>query len=195
LPHYKEDFMSIATEITRLQGLRNTIRAKLLALGLISDSAADLSDCIGAVDGLTNNAAVSATLDISAQEYTVPQGYHNGAGKISIIPEEKTATPGGAAQEITPSTGKVLSKVTIAAIPGNMADVSGVTAEAADVLANKIIVTASKQQVAGTMINNGAVGATINGTTVSSYTVPAGYHNGGGTVSLDGTIEAALAAI
>ena len=47
----------------------------------------------------------------------------------------------------------------------------------------------------GTMANNGAVAATINGTTVTSYTIPKGYHSGSGTVSLDGTIEAALAAL
>ena len=69
------------------------------------------------------------------------------------------------------------------------------TAGAADVLASKIIVNADGEEIAGTMANNGAVSATINGTTVTSYTIPAGYHSGAGTVSLDNTIETALAAI
>ena len=45
------------------------------------------------------------------------------------------------------------------------------------------------------MPNNGAVAAVIDGLTTTSYTVPAGYHSGTGTVSLNGDIEAALAAI
>lgn len=60
------------------------------------------------------------------------------------------------------------------------ADVSGVTATASDVLATKVIVNSSGNEVTGTMVNNGAVDQTIaiNG----SYTVPQGYHNGDGVV-------------
>lgn len=187
--------MSIATEIARLQGLKDDARAKLLALGVIADSGADLADCVGALEDIANRAAVSATLDIVSPEYTVPEGYHNGTGKVSIVPETKSATPGASPQDITPSTGKVLSKVTVGAIPGTMADVSGVTAIEADVLATKIFVKANKSQVAGTMVNNGAINGQFNGTTVTEYTVPQGYHSGAGKVQLDGTIEAALAAI
>ena len=54
---------------------------------------------------------------------------------------------------------------------------------------------ANGERITGTMPDQGAVAAAINGTTVTSYTIPRGYHDGSGTVSLDGTIEAALAAI
>ena len=40
--------MSIATEISRLQGLRNALRTKLVALGL-AQSTAVLEDCVEAV--------------------------------------------------------------------------------------------------------------------------------------------------
>ena len=53
--------MSIQTEITRLQGLRNTMRAALVALGL-AQSTADLEDCVTAVEGIKNNGAVSGPL-------------------------------------------------------------------------------------------------------------------------------------
>jgi len=44
------------------------------------------------------------------------------------------------------------------------------------------------------MVNNGAISATIDGLTTTSYSVPSGYTTGG-TVSLTNDIETALAAI
>ena len=49
--------------------------------------------------------------------------------------------------------------------------------------------------VEGTMPDKGAVTATIDGLTTTSYTIPAGKHNGSGKVSLTNDIEQALAAI
>lgn len=187
--------MSIASEITRLQGLRNAIRTKLLGLGIIVDASADLEDCADAIDDITDNAGVAETLDTTVTEYTVPEGYHDGTGKVSIVLETKSATPSSSSQDITPSTGKVLSKVTVNPIPGSYADVSGVTATAGDVLANKIFVTSGGVETAGTMPNNGTVNKTIDGLIETQYTIPAGYHSGSGKVTLSNDIETALAAI
>lgn len=110
--------------------------------------------------------------------------------------QEKTVIPTKSAQTISPDSGyDGLSAVNVGAIPANYADVDGVTAGATDVLANKVFVNASGEEVAGTMTNNGAVTASIDGLTVTSYTVPSGYHSGTGTVSLTNDIETALAAI
>ena len=145
---------------------------------------------------MPNNGAVEKTLDASTgnQEYTVPKGYHSGAGKVSISLETKSATPGEAAQDITPTAGKVLSKVTVGAIPAKYKDVSGVTAEAADVLTGKTIVGADGSAIEGSMADNGAISKTIDGLTATSADIPAGYTSGG-TVSLTSDIENALAAI
>lgn len=147
---------------------------------------------------MTNNGAVSASLDASTTSYTVPQGYHNGSGTVSITLEEKSATPTTSSQNITPTSGKVLSKVTVAAIPGNYADTTGDDAVAGDILYGKkahSISSGSAVALTGTMVNNGAITGSIDGLTTMSYTVPAGYHNGSGTVSLTSDIEEALAAI
>lgn len=145
---------------------------------------------------MPNNGAVEKTLDASTgnQEYTVPKGYHSGAGKVSISLETKSATPGEAAQDITPTAGKVLSKVTVGAIPAKYKDVSGVTAEAGDVLTGKTIVGADGSTIEGSMADNGAIAKTIDGLTATSTAIPAGYTSGG-TVSLTDDIENALAAI
>lgn len=183
--------MSIATEISRLQTARNTLRTKAVALGigLSTDKLDDLAD---AFDGITNQGAVSATVQEGAT-YTIPAGYHNGAGTVSGVSgggnytlQSKTVTPTKSQQAITPASGYYgLSDVTVEAIPAAYQDVTSVTAGAGDVLANKIIVAADGTVTAGTMTNNGAVSKTLDATTGNqSYTVPAGYHNGSGTVSI-----------
>lgn len=143
---------------------------------------------------MPNNGAASKALDATTTSYTIPAGYHNGEGTVSVSLETKSATPTKSSQTISPTAGKLLSSVTVAAIPDTYQDVSGVTAVAADVLSGKTIVNAEGETVQGAMKNNGAVSGTIDGLTTTSYAVPAGYTSGG-SVSLTGDIEEALAAI
>lgn len=125
---------------------------------------------------MPNNGAVSKTLDTSTAKYTFTSGYYAG-GTIDIALEEKSAAPTKAQQTITPASGKVLSKVIIAAIPDKYQDVSGVTATAAQVLSGEVIVGADGKPITGTMPNNGAVNAQIK--EGESYTVERGYYDGG----------------
>ena len=218
--------MSIQTEITRLQGLRNTLRTKLVSFGLVQSSA-DLEDCVTAVDAVENRGAANGTITTTDGEYTIQAGYHNGSGKVVIDDTEKgkitagniksgvsilgvtgtysgesaklqskNITPTKVKQDVTADEGyDALSMVSVAPIPDAYQDVTGVTVAEGDVLASKIFVDAEGKQKAGTMVNNGAVAATIDGLTTTLYTVPAGYHSGTGTVSLTTDIETALAAI
>ena len=136
---------------------------------------------------MTNQGAVNKTLDATTnnQEYTVPAGYHNGSGKVQIVLENKTATPTKSSQDITPTTGKVLGKVTVAANPADYQDVTGVTATAAHVLSGDVFVDSSGDEVTGTMPNNGAVSKTLDATTNNqTYDIPQGYHSGVGTVGI-----------
>ena len=143
---------------------------------------------------MPNNGAVTETLDTTTTSYTVPAGYHSGTGKVSVSLETKSATPTKSQQTISPSAGKLLSSVSVAAIPDAYQDVTGVTAVAADVLTGKVIVSATGEKINGSMANNGTISGTIDGLTTTSYSVPAGYTSGG-SVSLTNAIEEALAAI
>lgn len=145
---------------------------------------------------MPDNGTVSKTLDASTgnQEYTVPAGKHSGKGSVKIVLEEKSVTPSKAAQVVEPTAGKVLSKVSVGAIPDEYQDVSGVTATAPHVLDGDKFVDAEGTLTDGTMPNNGAVAETIDGLTTTSVVIAAGYTSGG-TVSLTNAIELALAAI
>lgn len=72
------------------------------------------------------------------------------------------------------------------------ADTSDATAVAAEILNSK---TAYKngEKLTGTMPNRGAVSGTIS-TIAGEYTVPQGYHDGSGKVSIDATEQAKLVA-
>lgn len=192
--------MSVATQIARIQQDRNTIRTKLVELGMAQNTD-DLDKLATAVDGIENRGAVSATVQ-EGDTYTIPKGYHNGSGTVSGVSgggsynlQSKTVTPTKNQQNVTPDSGYYgLSDVTVGAIPEVYQDVSTVTAGAADVLTGKVIVDATGKPVPGTMPNNGALSLVIDGLTNVSVAIPAGYTSGG-TVSLTSDIEDALAAI
>lgn len=180
---------NIAKEIARIQTDRNTIRTKLVELGMVG-STANLDTCATAIQGIENRGAVSASVQ-EGSTYTIPKGYHNGSGTVSGIAgggnynlQSKTITPTKSQQNVTPDEGYFgLSDVTVGAIPDNYQDVSATTALADDVLTGKIFTNANGVVTTGTMVNNGSVTKTLD-TTTTSYTVPKGYHNGSGKVSI-----------
>ena len=148
---------------------------------------------------MPENGTVSRTLDATTgnQSYTIPEGHHSGSGTVSIVLETKSATPTTASQNIAPTAGKVLSRVTVAAIPAQYGDTTGDDAVAANLLAGTTAHSnsnGSAVQIEGSMPNNGAISGSIDGLTTTSYSVSAGYTSGG-TVSLTSDIETALAAI
>lgn len=181
--------MSIATEISRLQSDRNTIRNKLIELGLAT-STTKLDSLAAAIADIVNVGAVSVTVQ-EGETYTIPAGYHPGTGTVSGVAgggnyklQSKSVTPTKKTQSVTPDTGYYgLSDVAVSPIPDAYQDVSSVTANAADTLTGKIIVLPDGSVVPGTMPDNGAVSKTLDATTIT-YTIPKGFHSGSGTVKI-----------
>lgn len=180
---------SITNYFNQLTASRNTIRAKLVELG-IATSTSLLSECAAAIAGIAARGSIAATVK-EGETYTIPKGYHDGTGTVSGVKgggsyllQSKTVTPTKVEQPITPDSGYYgLSDVKIAAIPSNYQDVNSVTAIAENVLASKVFVDKTGAAIAGTMPNIGAVDKTLDTTTLS-YTVPKGYHTGAGVVKI-----------
>lgn len=72
---------------------------------------------------MTNNGSVTGTISTKAQEYTIPAGYHDGTGKVSISSTEQA--------KIIASN--ILTGVTILGVTGNVSPSSSVTSGAVNV--------------------------------------------------------------
>lgn len=139
---------------------------------------------------MVNNGAVTGTLSGTVVSYTIPKGYHNGSGEVTITLENKTVTPSKAEQTISASANKVLGTVTVNPIPSNYADVSDANADNGSLSAAILVGTAvyakdesgNAVKVEGTMEYRGAVNETVG--VHKDYTIPQGYHSGNGKVSI-----------
>lgn len=176
--------MSISTELSRIQSDRNTIRAKLVELGMATGTD-NLTTLAAAIEGLVNQGAVSIEVR-EGETITIPAGYHSGGGTVKGVSgggsynlQAKNVTPTKKQQSVTPDVGYYgLESVTVAPIPDSYQDVSSVNTAAGDVLTGKIFVTSDGTVTTGTMPNQGTVDRTLTATEVS-YTIKKGYYSGG----------------
>ena len=215
--------MSIQSEINRIIGLRDRIGAAIKSWGIAS-SGSDLQDYTEAIEDVTDRGGGGGDISSKTGEVDIPAGYYDGRGSVKIASAEqqkiipgnikqgviilgvtgsysgegtrlqsKTVTPTKSTQNVSADEGyDALSQVTVNPIPEIYQDVSRVTATAADVLSGKTIVT-EDGNVSGTMQNRGSMNGTV-GLSKESYSVSVGYWSGG-TVSIDDSIENALAEI
>lgn len=215
--------MSIQTEISRIVEARDSIRTKLVALGLATVS--DKLDTLATkINGIVDRNGGGGSISTKSGSVSIPAGYYDGTGSVTISSTEqakiiadnikqgisilgvtgtyqgagaklqtKTVTPSDKDQSVTADSGyDGLSQVTVKAIPDTYIKKSG-TATAGDVLTGKTFINASGSAT-GTMVNAGSKSYTL-GLTKESETITKGYYNGTGTVSIDDSIETALAAI
>ena len=199
--------VNVQEKIENIMQSKATINAKLVELG-VATGTDDLEAMATKMGNIENRGAVSATV-VEGQTYTIPKGYHNGSGTVTGLSDaegdavayrlqSKTTTPTKEQQNVTPDSGYYgLSDVTVAPIPDKYQDVSDVTADAENVLTGKRFVTSKGILTTGTMPNIGGVTVSLTGLSdsTSSYTIPKGYHDGTGTVSLTNDIENMLAEI
>lgn len=200
---------NITEKIENILRSKQTLNAKLVELGIATETD-NLSSMVSKANtSIVNQGAVQLSVK-EGQSITIPKGYHNGSGTVTalsdVVSDEqkynrqaKTATPTKEQQNITPDEGYyALSSVTINPIPSAYQDVTPVTITSSKfVLAGYVYVDSKGGATVGTMSNNGKVTATIKGLTTltSTYTIPEGYHDGTGTVSLTKDIENLLAEI
>ncbi|WP_460509965.1 Lcl C-terminal domain-containing protein [Hydrogenophaga soli] len=103
--------------------------------------------------------------------FSIPDGFYSGG---------KTAT----AADSNLQSGNIKSGVTIFGVTGTASQASG-TAAAADVLSGKTFSNSSTTGVSGTMANIGALAITPG---TAAQPIPAGYHNGAGSVAGDANL-------
>lgn len=113
-------------------------------------------------------------------EGTKLKSIHLYAGTDDMPSIKVTAT---ASEEVLAEVGVYISRVGgNAALTVNGTDTSDATATAANILSGKTAYV-DGAKLTGTMTNNGAVAKTM--TANGSYTIPAGYHNGSGKVTVN----------
>ena len=194
--------MSVSEQITRIQNDRNIIRTKLAELGL-GDGTEKLDTCAEKINGIANKGTVAASVK-EGESYTIEAGYYKGGtvsgvaggGNYDLVTTDPV-TPTKSEQVITASDagGYGLSSVTVLPIPTQYQDVSDVNVPAEYVLSPYVFVDKEGTVTPGTMSDIGAAAGTIDGMKDTTYTIPKGYHNGEGTVTLTNSIELALADI
>lgn len=128
------------------------------------------------------NTAQFVFLTENKQAYTIPAGYHDGTGAVTINLETKTVTPTEESQTITPSSGNVLRSVTVNPIPDNYADISEVEATNETVLSGFKYVNNEGVLCTGTMPERSEEDVTVSGANV---TIPRGYYDYDVTASVN----------
>lgn len=74
--------MSMKSEALRIEAARNTIRDKLVELGIASDTD-NLTALATAISEIINQGAVNTTVTENGT-YKIPAGYHNGLGSMIV---------------------------------------------------------------------------------------------------------------
>ena len=137
---------------------------------------------------MPNNAKVIKPLTVDNTECIIPAGYLNGESRVFIRPEilagDKAIIPSEEQQDITPTNGCVLKKVTVNKIPDDYIKIKteDASAEAVDIRAGKTAYIKG-EKVDGKMPEyTGIKEKLYKGN--DKYTIPEGHHDGTSSVSI-----------
>lgn len=137
---------------------------------------------------------ISVKLDTSKTSHDVEHGLHTGGGKVSIELEEKSVTPEKVQKTVTPTTGKVLSKVTVDPIPDNFIDTTVENGATPEGMTKDSQAWVNGKLVVGTAENNGNVSQELDALAEEEIVIPPGFTSGG-TIKISSTLAEALALI
>ena len=134
---------------------------------------------------MPDNGNITKRLDTTTTSYTIPNGRHGGSGVVSIALEEITVTPTTYEQVIVPSSGKVISKIIVAASSGTGGGGTGGVelpalsnrGYASDLLNGKQLIGPDGSVIIGTMADYGVINKTLNGLTETSFSSSDGYYS------------------
>ena len=189
IDRYKQyEFSAVADRVKKLSELKSDDGADVSGVTATADDVLKGKKIVTKdgelVEGaITTVEPIDETLTIEKPVFSIPKGYHEENGSVSISTEKRTETPNKETQTIMPASGKVLSEVTINPIPNKYQDVSGVTATADKVLDGSTFVASDGTVVTGSMVNNGTFCATLS-VGRKETDIPAGYHNGKGIIKM-----------
>ena len=143
---------------------------------------------------MPNNGATGGTITIQGGTYTIPAGYTSGGTVTANLATGSTTAANISGAAFEESTGDYGFRASVQIQPGYYSSATTVTKDfstilpapqtegtSAQVLAGYDLYNHEGQVISGTMTNNSIGTITLDQTT-TSYTIPAGYHNGTGKV-------------
>ena len=173
--------MSIQTQIERLERLRDSFRIKLMGMDLVGQSA-DFQECVSALADVEVHGYTYTPITDPNEPVVVAEGYYPEGCIVAVPPSY--------AQKIIGEN--IRMGVSIFGTDGTFT--SGSTAEEENILEGKTAYCLG-EKITGSMPDNGNMILSLDGLERISLPIPAGYHGGGGTVSLTDDIESELSLI
>lgn len=188
--------MSIAEQITRINGEKQRIAAVTTKFGITDNDAANIKTIADAMESVVIHDCTNQYLSGEGQKYDIVPGYHKGgtvywlqddeseATRYLLETERKVTPLGNEDQTITASEGYYgLGPIIVKKIPHPYHNVSNVTAIGPDVLETSWFIDKDGILQQGTMADKSGWKETLS-LSKTSIDVPFGFHNGGGSVSI-----------